>query len=226
MAENTTATQERADGAHEAATAEEKRAYGEVDLWNGNAAGKLSPEQAAADKKSATEQEATEPDKSPMPPPEQVDGPTVFADFTLEEGVAPDVALIQEFKELAGDMNLSQEQAQQLVDLQNKAVKAQKDNFNNTRQNWLNAIHNDAEFGGNNIGKTTDEALLALQEHDPSGALHKLLIESGFQDNPEVLRFLARVGRRRRTEGRVLTSRSPVIEEEVPLAKRLWPYMK
>ncbi|MCL1939932.1 MAG: hypothetical protein FWG04_04660 [Desulfovibrionaceae bacterium] len=205
---------------HAAATAGETAAYGEVDLWNGNAAGDQAqePEQRPVEEQAApmTEKAAAE----------AAGGPAAFTDFTLPQGAVVDAALMQEFKELAGDMNLNQEQAQQLIDLQGKVSKAQGEHFAHMRREWLEAIYTDAEFGGNNIGRTEGEVRLAMQEHDPSGALEKLLISQGFHDHPEVLRFLARVGRRRRVEGKVLTSRVPAVEEEAPLAKRLWPYMK
>ena len=164
--------------------------------------------------------------KKEEPKKDEGDKPVAYADFKVPDGIVTDNALLGEFKDLAGKMKLSQEQAQALVDLQTKAIAAQTEQFAKTRQGWLEEIYADTDFGGDAIKQTTDDARLALQEYDPSGKVLKLMVGTGFQDNPDILRFLARVGRERKKEGRILNSRSQAQPDEPDLGSRLWPNMK
>lgn len=153
----------------------------------------------------------------------QPEDPTEYVDFAVPEGFETIPSLMEEFKTTAKGLKLSQDQAQSLINLQVKANQTQAENWGRQRRDWRQGIETDAEFGGQNWQRTVSEAKAALDVHDPSGELRTLLVQSGFEDNPAVLKFLARAGKGYLKEANVITSRGAGAQDEKSLMDRLWP---
>ena len=145
-----------------------------------------------------------------------------YADFRLPAGAQIDEAILGDFKTLAAECGMSQEAAQKMLDLQAKANQQAFDVVIKQRQDWRQSITNDPEFGGANLEQTVKDARSLLNKHDASGNVLAMLEQSGFGDNPDVIKFLARVQRAMPKEDDVLTGKEGA-KDTRPLAERLWP---
>jgi hypothetical protein len=124
--------------------------------------------------------------------------PENYEDFKLPEGVKLDEAATNDFKTLAKDMNLSQENAQKLVDIAtgmsqrwSEEVTKQADGV---KAGWREAAKSDKEFGGDKLPATLALAQKAVKQFgDPE--LTELLVGAGLGDHPAVIRFAARAGK-------------------------------
>ena len=98
------------------------------------------------------------------------------------------------FKEL----NLSQEQAQKLVDFQAEMVKegaqSQTDAFNQLIEGWQNDSKNDKEFGGEKFDENIVTARLTIEKFG-TPELKTLMEDHGVGNHPEMIRFMWNIGK-------------------------------
>lgn len=124
--------------------------------------------------------------------------PEEYADFEAPEGVELDADAIEAFKPIAKELNLSQEDAQKLVNLQAETTKRWQESVQqhvvNTRLEWREAAEADEEIGGDKFSENLAVAR-AGREAFGTEALKTLLDESGLGDHPEVIRFFYKVGK-------------------------------
>jgi hypothetical protein len=108
------------------------------------------------------------------------------------------------FKEAAAGAKLSQEQAQAFVDMHQKAITeaATKpyEMWRDTQKAWQDTIKADPEFGGAKLETETLPAIArAIKAFSPTPEAEKALRQAfsftGAGNNPEVIRFIARVGK-------------------------------
>lgn len=152
--------------------------------------------------------------------------PESYQDFTLSEGFTADVEVTGEFKTLAKELNLSQEKAQKLVDLQNKlfskTTAEMSKRFDTIQNEWVNAAKNDPEYGGKDFDKNLGLAKKALDQFG-NPALNKIIEQTGMGNNPEFIRLLVKVGKTISEDG-VMTNGNSTAKETDP-AKVLFPNM-
>ena len=121
-----------------------------------------------------------------------------YADFTLPEGMTLNEGLLEEAAPIFKELGLNQEQAQKLVDFQAKQVQAsqqgQMDAFNQLKNDWMDQTKKDAEIGGDKFDENIGVAKEAIAKFGNEG-LTKLLNDFGMGNHPEVIRFMAKVGR-------------------------------
>ena len=122
-------------------------------------------------------------------------------EITAPEGFdGIDEALLNDFTTLAKEAGISNEQAQKLADLYSKQLmaqaEAQEQQWFKQREEWVNELKRDPEFGnGNeetfrgNVGK----AQLALEQFG-TPELKQYLLDTGLGDNTHVLKLMAKVG--------------------------------
>lgn len=124
--------------------------------------------------------------------------PETYADFTMPEGMELDSALLEQASPLFRELGLTQEQAQKLVDFQAQHVQAsqqgQLEAFNQLKTDWLDQAKSDKEFGGDKFNENVATARLALTKFGSEG-LTKLMNDYGIGNNPEMIRFMVKVGR-------------------------------
>ena len=122
--------------------------------------------------------------------------PETYADFALPEGVTLDADLAAEFGGLAKGLNLTQEQAQQVLDVGAKlALKGAADQaatIQSVHEGWRNETRTDKEFGGEKLAENLARAQAAMQA-TASPQLQVLLDKSGLGNNPEVIRHFLKV---------------------------------
>ncbi len=134
--------------------------------------------------------------------------PAEYAAFELPEGVNLDEPVMGEFKGLAKELNLSQEQAQKLVSLGAKMQSGNADAFktqlqtavDETAKTWASEARADKEFGGDKFDENLGVAKKALDTFG-TPELKKLLAESRLGNHPEVMRFMFRAGKQISQDG-------------------------
>ncbi len=126
------------------------------------------------------------------------DAPEQYADFTMPEGVVLDPALVEKFSPIAKELNLSQDQAQSLVDLQTETLKAEKVKgdklWDDTQAEWKAAGETDAEFGGEKYDENVGLAARAIKQFG-NAEFNTMLLATGTGNHPEMIRFLWNIGK-------------------------------
>ena len=121
--------------------------------------------------------------------------PETYADFSMPEGMEVDAALLELATPVFKELNLTQEQAQKLVDLEAQKVQAsqqaQVDSFIQLKQDWLTTAQNDKEIGGDKFDATVADAKLFLDKYG-TPELKTLLNDYGVGNNVEFIRAFAR----------------------------------
>ena len=119
-------------------------------------------------------------------------------EFNAKVADAPqelDPEVLTAFGDVAKELNLSQEAAQKVLDkvapvVQAKQAKALED----AKAGWVNDSQSDEEFGGENFDANLKTAKSALDAFG-NQALKSLLVETGFGNHPEIIRFMYRAGK-------------------------------
>lgn len=121
--------------------------------------------------------------------------PDAYEDFAIPEHAIFEGEMVDKFKTIAKEMNLSQEQAQKFVDLQvehgAEFAKGQVNHFHDTVETWQKEIKNDPEFGGSKFPETQNRANRALRNFGSEG--FQDLLDKGLGSHPEFIKLLARV---------------------------------
>lgn len=118
----------------------------------------------------------------------QLRAPEQYAAFNVPEELAGDTAPdFGAFNTLAKELDLSQGDAQKLVDFQAQGVQR-------ARQAWADAAKADAEFGGDKLEESVAVARKAIDTFG-TPELKALLNQTGIGNHPEVIRAFLRAGK-------------------------------
>lgn len=121
--------------------------------------------------------------------------PEEYEEFTAPEGQQFDPEVINNFKEVAKDLNLSQEAAQKMLDKMGPVMaQRQTQQVEALRTQWAEQSTADKEFGGEKLAENLGVARKALDSFG-SPELKSLLNESGLGNHPEFIRLLYRAGK-------------------------------
>jgi len=124
--------------------------------------------------------------------------PETYAEFNLPEGVEANEKLTERFIEVSKKLNLSQEAAQEVVDLHfanlTEMGQSQADQLAAAEQSWVESLPNDKEFGGTNYKENL--ALVAKGVDAVGNAeFKKLMNDTRLGNHPEMVRLLYKVGK-------------------------------
>lgn len=166
------------------------------------AEGEGTPEgDAPAADDAGSEGEATTPDEGEggEEKGEEPEGaPEKYEEFEVPEGYVMKDESLTQFQEYARERNLSQEQAQELINFHAENVQAifkdQADAWEQTRNDWIQSAKADKEFGGMQFNENMKHVAAAVKQFG-TPELKNVLNESGLGDNPELVRFFYRVGK-------------------------------
>lgn len=122
------------------------------------------------------------------------DTPVEYADFNLPEGYALSGEIGDEFKAVAKELKLTQEQAQKMLDLDVKRTQAQQSALQQAAVAWQDASKSDKEFGGDLLAENMGLAKKALDAFG-TPELKALLEQSGLGNHPEIIRAFYRAGK-------------------------------
>lgn len=143
---------------------------------------------------------------------DEANAPEAYDDFEIPEGVESfGEPVIAAFTEVARDLNLSQEQAQRLIDAIGPAqLEAQKAVVNNAVDSWVEKTRADKEIGGSNYKPSIANARKTIDRFG-TPELKTLLTGKATRlvNHPEVLRLLARVGKAISPEKRLVRGGQP-----------------
>lgn len=124
--------------------------------------------------------------------------PENYADFVMPEGVEVDETMLATAMPLFKDMNLSQENAQKLVDLyagqMSGIATAQQESFSQLIETWQTDAKNDSEIGGEAFEENVAIAQQAINQFgDPD--LKQLMDDYGVGNHPAMLRTFVKIGK-------------------------------
>jgi hypothetical protein len=146
-----------------------------------------APDAAAADPGAQAEDQAP-----------QQDAAVEYQDFVLPEGVEVDTQTMGEARDLLAELGLPQEQAQRLVDFYAGKIRqfgeSQAGSWVKLNEKWVSDFKADREIGGDRIQETVAAAARAMERFG-TPELREALIMTGAGNHPEVIRFVARVGK-------------------------------
>lgn len=155
--------------------------------------------------------------------------PVEYTEFKLPEGVQADEKMMSDFKTTAREAGLSQDQAQKLVDLHTDAVKAATDAstqlWYDTQKQWQAEVLKDPEIGGANfepMKATVAKAIDAVGGEDAE-KIRQAFNYTGAGNNPDVIRFLYRLGKAIGEGGAVASGTPTAVEAPKTAAEKLYP---
>lgn len=110
------------------------------------------------------------------------------------DGVQASPEDAQIFKDVARELDLSQEKAQKLYNLSLEKVTAiNQQKLLTAQKQWEQAVFNDKEIGGQNLQQTSRNVKLALKEFG-NPTFSKLMTVTGLGSHPAVIKLLNKVG--------------------------------
>lgn len=172
-----------------------------------NASGSEETTETSEETTETTEEQTTETDESTESTTEtgeqetkegKVEGaPEKYEDFTLPEGMAMDAEALEAYAPVLKDLNLTQDQAQKLVDLQaaqiQKSNQAILDHITERDEGWLKDLEADKEIGGDKLNSNMVKVNKMLSKFDEGGELVKFLQETRIQNCAPLVKLLARM---------------------------------
>ena len=124
--------------------------------------------------------------------------PEAYEAFDLPEGFELSEEFSGRFSEAAKDMNLTQDQAQFLInmqtDLQTSNVEALAENWTSLKNEWQSETKKDKEIGGKEFSANLGVAKQALEKFG-TPELSEAVELTGMGNHPEFIRLLYRVGK-------------------------------
>ena len=158
----------------------------------------IAPATAATDDAAAAADTRTDEEKAADAAKEAAGAPEKYEDFKLPEGVELDTAMLEQAIPIFKELNLTQEQAQKLVDFESARVaqarQAQADQFNTLINSWVEQAKADKEFGGDHFDESVKTARIAVDKFG-TPEFKQLMEDHGVGNHPEMIRFMLRVGK-------------------------------
>ncbi|HHV7345781.1 TPA: peptidase [Enterobacter ludwigii] len=147
-------------------------------------------EELAADKAKAKAEKAEKEQKQ--------EGAPEKYEFTAGEGVELDTEALKDFEPVARDLNLTNEQAQKLVDAYPKILagvqQRQAEAWQKTTEQWAADVKADKEIGGDKLTANLSAAQRALEQFgDPE--LKEYLDSTGLGNHPALVKAFIKVGK-------------------------------
>ena len=132
--------------------------------------------------------------------------PEKYDAFNFGEGQEVKPEHVESFSALARELNLSQANAQKLVDYQSKLMQeagaAQEEQRANLVKTWTEASNTDKEFGGEKLAENLAVANKALQQFG-TPELIEFFKTTGLANHPELVRVFTRVGKALGEDGHI-----------------------
>jgi hypothetical protein len=116
-------------------------------------------------------------------------------DYKVPEGYQVSEEMDTRFQGWAREQKFNPAQVQAMVDFHAELDAQAKQSFAELRADYVRQVKADPELGGANLQSTKQHAQKALQQFDKDGKLREALIETGWDNYPEMVRLLARVGK-------------------------------
>ncbi|MEH4965236.1 peptidase [Escherichia coli] len=127
-------------------------------------------------------------------------------DFKAAEGVDLDTEALKDFEPVARDLNLTNEQAQKLVDAYPKILagvqQRQAEAWQKQTEDWAASVKADKEIGGDKLTANLSAAQRALDQFG-GPALKEYLDSTGLGNHPELVKTFVKIGKAMSEDGMV-----------------------
>ncbi|MFW0558657.1 peptidase [Enterobacter hormaechei] len=127
-------------------------------------------------------------------------------EFTAGEGVELDTEALKDFEPVARDLNLTNEQAQKLVDAYPKILagvqQRQAEAWQKQTEGWAETVKADKEIGGDKLTANLSAAQRALDQFG-GPALKEYLDATGLGNHPELVKTFVKIGKAMSEDGMV-----------------------
>lgn len=129
----------------------------------------------------------------------EADKPIEYTDFTIPDGLIVDEKLMGDFKALATEAKMTQEQAQKVLDLHTSTLKEAAEApyraWTETQQQWQKDVMADKEIGGKNFetAKATIAKALDQVGGNEAAKIREAFNFTGAGNNPEIFRIMYRM---------------------------------
>lgn len=134
------------------------------------------------------------PESQGAEPAKTLDAATQYEKFTIPEGFEYDDGKVSEFATLARELNLTQEQAQKLVDLHVRHWLGFEEQAKAQAEDWRKQAMNDPEFGGQKFVQSLRDAQRFISAFGGE-KLRIALDTTGAGNHPEIFKAFALAGR-------------------------------
>lgn len=129
--------------------------------------------------------------------PADAPAPPDYTALSIPDGVTADLPAFESFKKTAGELGLTAEQAQALVNTVApniaQALQAPMRQWTELQESWIGEWKADKEIGGANFERNIGYAAKAIDKFGSPG-LREVMAFTGVGNNPEFGRFMIRVG--------------------------------
>ncbi len=116
----------------------------------------------------------------------------------LPDGSLLDAKILEQVASFAKEKKLTNEEAQAVLERESAMiasyVDAQKQTLVQRQKEWVETIKADKEIGGDGMNQTIEMAKRVVDRYG-SDSLKKALNDSGLGNHPELVRFVARIGK-------------------------------
>lgn len=172
------------------------------------------PATDSADKPLVDSADASDTDKSDADKPDgkeeqKPEGAPEKYEFKAGEGVEIDAAAMADFEPVARELNLTNEQAQKLVDVYPKILSGvqqrQAEAWQKQTEGWAESVKTDKEVGGDKLTANLGAAQRALDQFG-TPELREYLDGTGLGNHPELVKAFIKVGKAMSEDG-VLTGK-------------------
>ncbi|CAA2938259.1 MULTISPECIES: peptidase [Enterobacter] len=127
-------------------------------------------------------------------------------EFTAGEGVELDTEALKDFEPVARDLNLTNEQAQKLVDAYPKILagvqQRQAEAWQKQTEGWAETVKADKEIGGDKLTANLSAAQRALDQFGTPD-LKEYLNATGLGNHPELVKTFVKIGKAMSEDGMV-----------------------
>lgn len=166
----------------------------------GDEGGKPVEDKPADDKKQEGDKPAEKKeDDKPEGAPEKYE-------FQAAEGVELDTEALKEFEPVARELNLTNEQAQKLVDVYPKILagvqQRQVEAWQQTTEQWAADVKSDKEIGGDKLPSNLSAAQRALDQFG-TPELKTYLNDTGLGNHPDLVKAFVKIGKAMSEDGMV-----------------------
>lgn len=127
-------------------------------------------------------------------------------EFTAGEGVELDADALKDFEPVARDLNLTNEQAQKLVDAYPKILagvqQRQAEAWQKQTEGWAETVKADKEIGGDKLTANLSAAQRALDQFG-TPELKEYLNATGLGNHPDLVKTFVKIGKAMSEDGMV-----------------------
>lgn len=143
-------------------------------------------------------------DKPDVKEEQKPEGAPEKYEFKAGEGIELDSAAMADFEPVARELNLTNEQAQKLVDVYPKILagvqQRQVEAWQKQTEGWAESVKADKEFGGDKLTANLGAAQCALDQFG-NPELREYLESTGLGNHPELVKAFIKVGKAMSEDG-------------------------